>query len=170
MSSVHVALNVTFLSTSSLQFTLKSAWNCWTFDGCDYWEKTKTAAWSNIPETMFVGFYESTTCYEVDDTKKALFALNGTYTFPKSRPIRSVMIAESSDPTRRPHFIYSKCPDAERAGLGSTDSDVSAYVVGATITSVAGSGPSSNWNDALPSDDVAGSNAYDGAGASVSAP
>ncbi|KAE8915541.1 hypothetical protein PF005_g4567 [Phytophthora fragariae] len=143
-----MALNVTFVSGGSLQFQLHYAWKCWTFESCDYWEKTTQVAWSYIPTAMFVGFYESNTCHESAEYPVAYFALQGSYTFPQPRAIRSVMVGAFNNLTRRPSYIYSECPNAdERAGLGSTDGDASTFFVGDTN---GGSGPSPNWNDALP--------------------
>ncbi|GMF24161.1 unnamed protein product [Phytophthora fragariaefolia] len=145
------ALNVTFVSASILQFQLHP-WNCWTFEGCDYWEKSTQVSWSNLSANKFARFYESTTCH--DTSKKTGFVGiggDGAYNFPEAAAIRSVMIGttdgatgDDSNLSRRPAFIYSKCPDGdERGSLGSSSSgDVS-------VGSVEDTG-SSNWNSFLP--------------------
>ncbi|KAG6613369.1 uncharacterized protein IUM83_17089 [Phytophthora cinnamomi] len=102
-----MSLNVTFVSGASLQFVLRSTWNCWTFESCGYWEKTAQVAWSNVPTAVFVGFYESTTCHARDENGMDVFAVNGSFTFPEPKAIRSVMIGDFSDLARRPAMTNS---------------------------------------------------------------
>ncbi|KAG7375204.1 hypothetical protein PHYPSEUDO_002594 [Phytophthora pseudosyringae] len=152
MSPLSIA--VFFQAANSLTYVNPGDWACLTFEGCSFWKPTKLIAWTNLPAGKFIRFYETNTCYA--GGKHYFLSRNATAThdFEPPQAIRSVMIGNHYNYTRRPSVITSQCfSDKERAILDESKNSDANYTSGIEWSndgSTAAGGLSSNWSDAIP--------------------
>ncbi|KAL3666954.1 hypothetical protein V7S43_007901 [Phytophthora oleae] len=105
-------LRVTFPKMDNLKCNNTGSWRCLEFQNCDFWQSARFVSWVNLPTNKFAMFFETRNCRAEDKyvfiSKQGL--QSGVNKFESFQPIRSMMIRQNHNYTRRPLSTQFKCP------------------------------------------------------------
>ncbi|KAG1697109.1 hypothetical protein DVH05_017495 [Phytophthora capsici] len=154
-------LRVTFPKMDNLKYNNTGSWRCLEFQNCDFWQPARSVSWVNLPTNKFAMFFETRNCRAGDKyvfiSKQGL--RSGINKFKSFQPIRSMMIGENHNYTRRPLSTQFKCP--VRYESSSIEAAEAIYYLNPSTTPIKNctdddsivymeSNLSSNWHGDLP--------------------